>query len=102
MGRYRWKIENNFLIEKHHGYRYEHCYAISWNAMLGYHYLMNIARFLHVLAFKTDYLARKVAQTGYDKTLRLLALACTGSVMNADRINVIVSQADRYYLSFVA
>jgi hypothetical protein len=102
MGRYRWKIENNFLIEKHHGYQYEHCYAKNWNAMLGYHYLMNIARFFHVLAFKTDYLARKVAQTGYDKTLRLLALACTGSVMNADRINVIVSQADRYYLSFVA
>ncbi|MDO9580004.1 MAG: transposase family protein [Bacteroidales bacterium] len=102
MGRYRWKIENNFLMEKHHGYRYEHCYARNWNAMLGYHYLMNIARFFHVLAFKTNYLARKVAQTGYDKTLRFLALACTGSVMNTDRIRSIVSHADRCYLSFVA
>ena len=38
--RYRWGIETNFLVEKHQGYAYEHCFAKDWNAMRGYHYLM--------------------------------------------------------------
>ncbi len=42
MGRYRWKIENNILTEKHQGYEYEHCYSYTWNAMEGFHYLMKI------------------------------------------------------------
>jgi len=37
MGRYRWKIENNFLIEKHEGYYFEHCYSYNWQAMKGFH-----------------------------------------------------------------
>jgi hypothetical protein len=38
--RYRWGIEAGFLVEKHQGYQYEHAFALSWNAMKGYHFLM--------------------------------------------------------------
>lgn len=102
MGRYRWKIENNFLVEKHHGYQYEHCFAYNWQAMLGYHFLMNIARFMHVLACQSEYLAQKVAVIGTDSTLKLLGQACTGNVLDLDRLRDIVSGKTRYYLKLIA
>jgi hypothetical protein len=40
--RYRWGIEGAFLVEKHHGYAYEHAFAKNWNAMKGYHSLMRL------------------------------------------------------------
>jgi len=46
----RWGIEESFLVEKHHGYSYEHLYAENWNAIRGYHYLMRIGHLLNVLA----------------------------------------------------
>ena len=47
--RHRWGIEANILVEKHHGYRYEHSFAYEWSAMKGYHYLMRLGHFLNVL-----------------------------------------------------
>jgi len=47
MGRYRWKIENNILVEKHQGYQYEHCFSYDWNAMKGFHYLMKIVLLMY-------------------------------------------------------
>lgn len=44
--RHRWGIETGFLVEKHHGYSYEHCFAYHWNAMKGYHALMRLAHLL--------------------------------------------------------
>jgi hypothetical protein len=38
--RHRWGIEAGFLVEKHQGYQYEHAFALNWNAMKGYHFLM--------------------------------------------------------------
>ena len=49
MGRYRWYIENNFLVLKTSTYGYEHFYSFSWNAMRGYHYLLNLGRFFNVI-----------------------------------------------------
>ncbi|MGH9448871.1 MAG: transposase family protein, partial [Terriglobia bacterium] len=28
--RHRWGIENSFLVEKRHGYQYEHCFSHNW------------------------------------------------------------------------
>jgi len=36
--RHRWNIESEILIQKHHGYQYEHCFSYNWNAMKGYHF----------------------------------------------------------------
>ena len=49
--RYRWGIENGgFLIEKRHGYQYEHTFSFNWNAMKGFHILMRIGHLINVLA----------------------------------------------------
>ncbi len=47
--RHRWNIEHGFLVEKHHGYQYEHCFSYNWNAMKGFHYLMRIGHVINVL-----------------------------------------------------
>jgi hypothetical protein len=100
MGRYRWKIENNILVEKHQGYEYEHCFSYNWNAMLGYHYLMKIGRFINVLALSSEYLRPKVEELGIDGVLQLLKLACNGDVLNHERIRKIVE--DKYMLKLSA
>ena len=38
--RHRWGIESGILVEKCHGYHYEHFFSFNWNAMRGYHYLL--------------------------------------------------------------
>lgn len=35
--RHRWGIKTGFLVEKCHGYQYEHCFAESLNAIKDYH-----------------------------------------------------------------
>jgi len=47
--RHRWGIEEQNLVEKHHGYQYEHAFSFNWNAMKGYHYLMHIGHTLNIL-----------------------------------------------------
>lgn len=60
IGRYRWKIENNFLVLKHQGYEYEHCFSYNWNAMVGFHYIMNIGKMHRAyVLFREQYLTEK-------------------------------------------
>ncbi|MCP4722577.1 MAG: transposase family protein [Desulfobacteraceae bacterium] len=47
--RHRWNIEHGFLVEKHHGYQYEHCFSYNWTAMKGFHYLMRIGHVINIL-----------------------------------------------------
>jgi hypothetical protein len=58
--RHRWNIESGILIEKRHGYRYEHLFSYNWNAMRGYHYLMRIAHLINTLALYSERLAKTV------------------------------------------
>lgn len=90
MGRYRWKIENNILVEKHQGYQYGHCFSYNWNAMEGFHYLMKIGRFINVLAVNSEYLADKVRELGVAGLIELLWVACAGDVLDIARIREIV------------
>ena len=48
VARARWRIENNFLVEKRQGYQYGHCYSYNWEAMKGFHYLMKFGILLNV------------------------------------------------------
>lgn len=100
MARFRWKIENNILVEKHQGYEYEHCFSYSWNAMVGYHYLMKIGSFLNVIAANSEILADKVQELGIDGFLRFVRLACSGSELKAERIKEV--REGNFYLRFVA
>jgi len=100
MGRYRWKIENNILVEKHQGYQYEHCFSYNWNAMEGFHYLMKIGRYINVLAVNCGYLADKVKELGITGLLEFIWLACAGDVLDTDRIRKIVE--GRYQIKLIA
>ena len=86
MGRYRWRIENNILTEKHQGYEYEHCYSYTWNAMEGYHYLMKIGRFLNVIATHSELLTSRVKAVGIRGFISSLKKALGCILLDRDRI----------------
>jgi len=72
-GRHRWDIENAILVEKRHGYEYEHCFAHDWNATKGYHFLMRIGHFLNVLVQLSEKLApivRSMTVSGFISFVR--------------------------------
>ena len=70
--RHRWGIEANFLVEKHQGYSYEHCFATDWNAMKGYHFLMKIGHCLNVLARFSEQMSEAFATMGVRPLLRFI------------------------------
>ncbi len=86
MGRYRWKIENNILTEKHQGYDYEHTYSFIWNAMEGYHYLMKIARFLNVMAANSELLSPRVKAIGIRGFITRLRNALSSALLDKEAI----------------
>jgi len=91
IGRYRWKIENNFLVMKHQGYQYEHCFSYNWNAMVGFHHLMKIGRFINVLLAHSELLEHKVIVLGINGLLAYIFKACTADVLDLTRIVSIVN-----------
>jgi len=102
MGRYRWKIENNILTEKHQGYEYEHCYSYSWNTMVGFHYLMKIGRLLNVLALNSELLVKKVKELGIRGFISYLKLICAGSPLDKDKIKEATKEKKLWRLNFAA
>ena len=81
-GRSRWVIENGgFLVEKRHGYQYEHAFSFNWNAMRGFHILMRIGHLINVLAQYSTLLRSLCIKKGFnafikfmDETFRLFRL----------------------------
>jgi hypothetical protein len=90
IGRYRWKIENNFLVVKHQGYQYEHCFSYNWNAMVGFHHLMKIGRFINVLLVNSEFLEKKVTELGIRGLITFIFKACAGDVLDTVRLSAIV------------
>jgi len=86
LARYRWKIENNILVEKHQGYEFEHCYSYTWNAMEGFHYLMKIGHFINVMAMNSEILNKIVLRSGIRRFIKDLKLACAGCVLDKSGI----------------
>jgi hypothetical protein len=71
--RHRWNIESGILVEKRHGYHYEHLFSHNWNAMKGYHYLMRIGHLINILALYSERLAktiRHLTMTGFIRFVR--------------------------------
>ncbi len=76
--RHRWGIESGLLVEKHHGYQYEHCFSYEWEAMRGYHYLMRLGHALNVLARHSYALAKCVRDLGVRGLIALLRTTIAG------------------------
>jgi hypothetical protein len=70
--RSRWYIESSILVEKHHGYNYEHCFSYNWNAMKGYHYLMRLGHMINVLACYSAQLSKIIRDTGVRGLIRFI------------------------------
>lgn len=62
--RHRWGIESGILVEKRHGYHYEHAFSYNWNAMRGFHYLMRLGHFINILATYSECLIKMVHRFG--------------------------------------
>jgi hypothetical protein len=70
--RSRWTIETGFLVEKHHGYQYEHCFSYDWNAMKGYHCLMQLGHMFNTMSRYSERLAKIIKGTGIRGLIRLV------------------------------
>jgi hypothetical protein len=92
MARRRWDIENCFLVEKHQGYHYEHCYAYSWKALKGYHYLMRIAHCLNQLLRLSVGLAEFIVSLGVQPFLRFLRDTMTAPWLQTERLRPLLTR----------
>ncbi len=90
--RYRWGIEAGFLVEKHQGYHYEHAFALNWNAMKGYHYLMRMAHLFNTLARFARHLKALYDELGVRAAIALIRQSCAAPWLDPERIRTLLSQ----------
>ncbi len=96
--RYRWGIENGFLVEKRYGYHYEHAFSFNWNAMKGYHILMRIAHMMNVIAEYSSLLKNVFSRKGMRDAIKYLDEIFRKSIL--DPIRVMQSLTARYQIRF--
>lgn len=76
--RHRWGIESGILVEKRHGYHYEHIFSYNWNAMKGYHYLMRLGHLINILAIYSERLVKIVGELGVRGFIRFVRETISG------------------------
>jgi len=84
--RHRWGIEAGFLVEKRHGYGYEHCFAQDWKAMKGYHFLMHMARLLNVLVEFSERVGKIARSMGMGAFLRFVRETIGGRWLDGEEV----------------
>jgi hypothetical protein len=89
--RHRWGIESGILVEKHHGYQYEHCFSYDWGAMCGYHYLMRLGHALNVLARYSYALTKYVRDLGVRGLIKFVRSTIAGPWLKAEHFQQIVT-----------
>jgi len=87
--RHRWNIETEILIQKHHGYQYEHNYAYNWNAMKGYHFLMRIGLMLNVLVQYSECFIDVIKTFGRRGTIKFIFETMKGPWFNDDYLKTV-------------
>jgi len=85
--RSRWTIEIGILVEKHHGYRYEHCFSYTWQAMRGYHYLMRLGHLFNTLSRYSDRLRKLIKDTGVQGLIRFIRETLSGPWLDHEWIS---------------
>ncbi|MFW5879681.1 MAG: hypothetical protein ACOCUV_02545, partial [bacterium] len=89
IGRPRWNIETQNLVEKHHGYSYQHCFSYNWNAMRGFHYLMHLGHILNLLTLYSKNVIKNVKNRGVRGTIDLF-MKIFSSILDHKKLNNIV------------
>ena len=92
IARSRWFTEENNLVEKHHGYNYEHCFSKNWNAMKGFHYLMRLAHLLNTLVQYSVNIYEKIKEYGVRGIIELLVSTLSGPWLDYERIKNFISR----------
>ena len=77
---------------------YEHAFAMDWNAMKGYHYLMRIAHLFNTLARFARHLKALYAELGVRGTLAFIRQSCAAPWLDPERIRALLSQPFQLYL----
>ncbi len=85
--RHRWNIESEILIQKHHGYQYEHCFSYNWNAMKGYHFLMRIGLTLNVLVQYSECFIDVIKTLGKRGAIKFVFETLKGPWLDSDYVN---------------
>lgn len=89
--RHRWGIESGLLVEKCHGYQYEHCFSYDWEAMRGYHYLMRVGHALNVLARYSADLAKYVRELGVRGLIDFVRRTLAGPWLSPEQLQQIAT-----------
>ncbi|MDM8524049.1 transposase family protein [Desulfococcaceae bacterium HSG8] len=84
--RHRWGIETGILVEKQHGWRYEHCFSYNRNAMKGYHYLMRTGHLFVILARYSECLIKKVKELGVRGFIRFIRETAAGPWLREEKV----------------
>jgi len=84
--RHRWCIETGILIEKRHGFQYEHCFSYNWNAMKGYHFLMHLGHLFIILAQYSKCLAKKIKTLGMRGFIKFIRETIAGPWLDEIRV----------------
>lgn len=82
--RARWTIETGFLVEKRHGYQYEHCFSYDWKAMKGYHCLMQLGYMFNAMARYSGEMAGIVKDIGVRGLIRFVRETIAGPWLNRE------------------
>jgi hypothetical protein len=96
--RHRWGIEESVLAEKHQGYGYEHGFSYNWEAMRGFHFLMQIAHLLNTLVENSARLARMVRSRGVRGLIQFLRTTCSGPWLEAEPIRQLLASPSQIRL----
>ena len=96
--RHRWGIEAGFLVEKHQGYHYEHAFALDFNALRGYHYLMRMAHLFNTLARFATHMQRFYRALGVRPTLEFIRQSCAAPWLDPTRIRALLDKPLRLQL----
>ena len=91
IGRPRWNIETQNLVEKHHGYSYQHCFSYNWEAMKGFHYLMHLGYIINTLTLYSTTMIGKVKELGVRGTVKLLWKTFSGCILDFKMINSVIN-----------
>ena len=84
--RHRWNIETEILVQKHHGYQYEHCFSYNWNAMKGYHFFMRIGLMLNVLVQYSECFIDVIKTMGKRGAVKFIFETLKGPWLNTDYV----------------
>ena len=89
--RHRQGIESGFLVEKHQGYNYEHCFSYNWQAMIGYHYLMRLAHMFNVLTQYSVCFVKYIHELGVQGAIRFIRVTMAAPFLKAAHVKSLLS-----------